>query len=196
MLLEIKDSDTHPKPHTKLYPILVPSKTVLNGDIPVTPIGKDGRRDDVGNDPAWNKKSGKLYWVSLCLHWVLSQLTLVQRGLATGLNHNKKEGKNWRQSHRERLHFLANDKTNEYQEVLAPIGMTGEAEFTRYPRRDLGQYYMDVKLAGGNWQCDWGDGTCQEMEDEIDFAEKDDAERSNQFKYVFDVSAPASRGIC
>ena len=69
--------------------------------------------------------------------------------------------------------------------------MTGEAELMRYPRRILGHYYMDVKLAGGNWQCDWGDGTCQEMEDEIDFAKEDDAERSNQFKYVFDVSYPA-----
>jgi beta-1,2-xylosyltransferase len=64
MFIETKDAETHPKPHTKLYPILVPSKTMLNGDIPVTPIGRDGRRDDIGHDPAWNKKSGKLYWVS------------------------------------------------------------------------------------------------------------------------------------
>jgi len=47
---------------------------------------------------------------------------------------------------------------------------------------------MDAKLAGGHWQCDWDDGTCKEMEDEIDFAEKDPAEKSNQFKYIFDVS--------
>lgn len=47
---------------------------------------------------------------------------------------------------------------------------------------------MDVKLSGGNWQCDWGDGSCQAMEDEIEFAPKDEAERSNDFKYVFDVS--------
>lgn len=64
MFLEEKNADTHPKPHTKLFPILVPSKTGLNGDIPVTPIGRDGRRDDVGPDPEWSRKSGKLYWVS------------------------------------------------------------------------------------------------------------------------------------
>jgi hypothetical protein len=69
MLLQVKTAETHPKPHTKLFPIFVPSKTALNGDIPVTPIGRDGRRDDVGPDPAWNKKSGKLYWV--CLSSVL-----------------------------------------------------------------------------------------------------------------------------
>lgn len=72
MLLQVKTADTHPKPHTKLFPIFVPSKTGLNGDIPVTPIGRDGRRDDVGPDPAWNKKSGKLYWV--CPFFVRSML--------------------------------------------------------------------------------------------------------------------------
>ncbi|OWZ65552.1 beta-1,2-xylosyltransferase 1 [Cryptococcus neoformans] len=175
MLLEEKNSDTHPKPHTKLYPILVPSKTALNGDIPVTPIGKDGRRDDIGHDPEWSRKSGKLYW----------------RGLATGLQHNKKAGAKWRQSHRERLHFLANDKSDTYTEVLSPVGSTGEAELAQMPLRELGQYYMDVKLAGGNWQCDWGDGTCDEMEKEIDFAPKDSSERSNDFKYVFDTDGNA-----
>ena len=172
MFIETKDANTHPKPHTKLYPVFVPSKTMLNGDIPVTPIGRDGRRDDVGNDPAWNKKSGKLYW----------------RGLSTGLNHDKGAGKNWRHSHRERLHFLANDRTNAISDVLLPVGSTGEAEFAQLPLRELGEYYMDAKLAGGHWQCNWDDGTCSEMEDEIDFAEKDNAERSNDFKYIFDVS--------
>ena len=66
--------------------------------------------------------------------------------------------------------------------------MTGEAEYSQYPLRESGEYYMDVKLAGGNWQCDWGDGTCEEMDNEIDFAGKDNAEKSNLFKYVFDVS--------
>lgn len=47
---------------------------------------------------------------------------------------------------------------------------------------------MDVKFVGGNWQCDWGDGICEEMEKEIDFVLKDSFERSNDFKYVFDVS--------
>ena len=81
MLLEEKNADTHPKPHTKLYPILVPSKTSLNGDIPVTPIGRDGRRDDIGPDPAWNRKSGKLYWVSTLSYRLPDHLpdTLVAR---------------------------------------------------------------------------------------------------------------------
>lgn len=58
----------------------------------------------------------------------------------------------------------------------------------KLPTKGLGEYYMDAKLAGGHWQCDAGDGTCAEMDDEIDFAEKDNTERSNEFKYVFDVS--------
>jgi beta-1,2-xylosyltransferase len=64
MLLEEKNADTHPKPHTKLYPIFVPSTTMLNSDIPVTPVGSDGHQDHVGSDPIWSRKSGKLYWVS------------------------------------------------------------------------------------------------------------------------------------
>lgn len=75
MFIETKDEGTHPKPHTKLFPLLVPSKTMLNGDIPVTPIGRDGRRDDVGNDPAWNKKSGKMYWVRGAFGATICKLT-------------------------------------------------------------------------------------------------------------------------
>jgi beta-1,2-xylosyltransferase len=104
------------------------------------------------------------------------------------LNHNKKEGAKWRQSHRERLHFLANDKSSAYTSVLTPIGTTGEAQVQQYRLKDLGEYYMDAKLAGGHWQCDWDDGTCKEMEDEIQFAEKDPSEKSNEYKYIFDVS--------
>lgn len=115
-------------------------------------------------------------------------LIVAQRGLATGLNHDKKAGARWRDSHRERLHFLANDKSTTYTSVLTPIGTTGEAQVQSFRLKDLGEYYMDAKLAGGHWQCNWDDGTCKEMEDEIEFAEKDASERSNQFKYVFDVS--------
>lgn len=104
------------------------------------------------------------------------------------MNHDKKAGARWRESHRERLHFLANDKSTTYSSVLTPIGQTGEAQIQSYRLKDLGEYYMDAKLAGGHWQCNWDDGTCQEMENEIDFAEKDPAEKSNEFKYIFDVS--------
>lgn len=130
-----------------MLPIFVPSKTVLHADIPITPVGKDGRRDDVGDDPAWSAKSSKLYW----------------RGLATGLQHNKKTGQRWRQSHRERLHALANDLGTSLKEVLMPVGRTGRAEKKSFSAKELGRYYMDVKMAGGPWQCDWGDGTCDEM---------------------------------
>nr|ODN93002.1 beta-1,2-xylosyltransferase 1 [Cryptococcus depauperatus CBS 7855] len=176
MFLEQKNVDTQPKPHTKLYPIFVPSRTALNGDIPVTPVGRDGRPDDIGHDPEWGRKSGKLYW----------------RGLATGLRHNKGTGAKWRQSHRERLHFLANyNNPDRYTEILSPVGSSGEAELTRLPLKELGQYYMDIKLVGGGWQCDNGDGTCNEMEQEIGFAQEDNPERSNDFKYIFDTDGNA-----
>jgi beta-1,2-xylosyltransferase len=63
MMLEQKTEKSQPKPHTRILPIMVPSRTTLNADIPITPVGKDGRRDDVGDDPLWHAKSNKLYWV-------------------------------------------------------------------------------------------------------------------------------------
>ncbi len=121
MLLEQKGANDHPVPHTKLYPIFVPSTTVLNRDIPVTPDGNDLGHDAVGHDPEWSRKSGKLYW----------------RGKATGLNHNKKSGSKWRQSHRERLHFLANDRKKLHEEVLTPVGNTGQVETRRTRSKSL-----------------------------------------------------------
>src|SRR6478672_1820154 len=51
---------------------MVPSRTTLNGDIPITPVGKDGVWDDVGDDPLWPAKSNKLYWVSSSLPPIFS----------------------------------------------------------------------------------------------------------------------------
>jgi beta-1,2-xylosyltransferase len=175
MLLEKHNENTNPKPHTKLFPIFVPSKTVLNGDIPITPVGSDGRRDDVGNDPGWSSKSGKAYW----------------RGRATGMGHNKGNGAKWRQSHRERLHWLANDESTKMLDVLSPSGSAGETQLVSYPLRSLGQYYMDAKLIGGPWQCDRGDGTCDEMAAEIEFAGEATWQESNQYKYIIDVDGNA-----
>lgn len=173
--IEQKNEKSQPKPHTRIMPIFVPSRTLLHADIPITPVGKDGRRDDVGDDPAWNAKSNKLYW----------------RGLATGLQHNKNTGAKWRDSHRERLHFLANDASSTPKSILEPVGVSGRAVENEYPVNMLGQYYMDVKLSGGHWQCDGSDGTCDEMNEEIEFGSKDSPERSNAFKYVFDTDGNA-----
>lgn len=65
---------------------------------------------------------------------------------------------------------------------------------------------MDVKMSGGPWQCDWGDGSCDEMKcvrqapalgnvglmvcihrEMFQFGSKDGPEKSNEYKYVFDV---------
>lgn len=175
MFLEEHVETASPKPHTKLLPIFSLSKTSLHQDIPVTPVGKDGEFETPGREPLWNKKSGKLYW----------------RGLATGMFHNKKAGRKWRQSHRERLHVLANDRTGSEEEVMIPVSSTGQAKYERHSRKALGEYYTNVKLAQGPWQCDEGDGTCAEMQSEIDFAQKDPKEESNKYKYLLDVDGNA-----
>ena len=126
--------------------------------------------------------------------------------------HNKKGGSKWLDSHRERLHKFANDVSFERKSVLMPIGTSGQAEIQNISGSVLSEYYMDVAMSGGPWQCDWGDGTCDEMKwvipagrrrvlggrdlsvqsstrENFNFAPQDHPERSNAFKFVFDVSS-------
>lgn len=175
MALEVKGAQSQPKPHTRLLPVFVPSRTGIHADIPITPVGKDGRRDAVGSDPEWKKKSDKLYW----------------RGLATGIHHNKKGGAKWPNSHRERLHRLANNASFAPIDVLVPLGTSGATKVESIPANTLSQYYMDVAMSKGPWQCDGNDGTCKEMEQQFTFASEDPSERSNEFKYVFDTDGNA-----
>lgn len=175
MFLEQHDKDSRPIAHNKLLPMFVLSKTQLHADIPITPVGHEGQIAHGGPDKKWSAKSGKIYW----------------RGLATGMQHNKHKGKNWRTSHRERLHHLANDKTGAVDTVLTPVGKTGLAKSEKVSRKKLGDYYMNVKLADGPWQCDWDDGTCGEMKEEIDFAPKDPKEESIKYKYILDTDGNA-----
>jgi beta-1,2-xylosyltransferase len=151
------------------------SKTPLNQDIPITPVGKDGQFETPGIEPSWKQKNGKLYW----------------RGLATGMFHNKQGGKQWRQNHRERLHFLTNDRTGGDEDVMVPVGTTGQTKYERHSLKTLGEYYTNTKLAQGPWQCDEGDGTCAEMQSEIEFAPKDPKEEANKYKYILDTDGNA-----
>lgn len=172
--LEEHDKDSRPIAHNKLLPLMALSKTYLHADIPITPVHHSGSNAG-GPDIAWSAKNGKVYW----------------RGLSTGMEHNKHKGKNWRTSHRERLHHLANDRTGGSQTILKAVGKTGMAKSETYTLKQLGDYYMNAKLAGGPWQCDQGDGTCDEMREEIDFAEKDSLNESNRYKYLIDTDGNA-----
>ena len=58
---------------------------------------------------------------------------------------------------------MANAAASTPRSILEPVGVSGRAIENEYPANTLGQYYMDVKLSGGHWQCDGGDGTCDEM---------------------------------
>ncbi|KLT40707.1 Cap3p [Cutaneotrichosporon oleaginosum] len=175
MFLEEHIETSSPRPHTKLLPIFSLSRTPVNQDILITPVGRDGQFETAGIEPKWREKSGKMYW----------------RGLATGMFHDKKAGSKWRQNHRERLHFLANDRTGGEVDVMVPVGSTGTAKYERHSLKALGDYYTNAKLAHGPWQCDEGDGTCAEMQSEIEFVPKDPKEESNKYKYLLDTDGNA-----
>lgn len=171
MFLEVHDENSHPKPHNTLYPVFALSKTALNGDILVTPFFRTGRHD-VGYDPKWSQKQGQMYW----------------RGRPTGMEHNHGASSEWRHSQRERLHWLANSKSDEGVEVMEPTDARGMAKMVTHSKQKLGEYYTNAKLVGGPWQCSSEDGSCDEMKAEIDFAQVESSDKANEYKYILDVS--------
>lgn len=175
MFLEERDKNSRPVVHNRLLPIFALSSTQIHADILVTPVGQEGQVIHGGEPVEWSSKSDKVYW----------------RGQTTGMWHDKGRGRKWRHSHRERLHHLANDKTGASQHVLRPVNGTGLAVTETHSLKTLGEYYMNAKLAGGPWQCDQGDGTCDEMSAEIDFAPKDPATESKKHKYILDTDGNA-----
>ncbi|WVQ98701.1 hypothetical protein IAU59_005832 [Kwoniella sp. CBS 9459] len=147
----------------ELAPSIATCKTMWNSDIVGVPL--DDVFAKVDFMPWEEKKIAKAFW----------------RGTATGLFHNKKTP--WRQSQRERLHFLSHNVSS-FEDVIPLLLPNNEiAEFTR---EQLG-VYLDVGLTGKPNQCDQEDGTCDEMANEIDFMSRVSKEHSLQYKYVVDV---------
>ncbi|KAJ9127087.1 hypothetical protein QFC24_001322 [Naganishia onofrii] len=52
---------------------------------------------------------------------------------------------------------------------------------------DIARFFYDMKLAGSPLQCNETDGTCEDMEREIDFAPFQTANELNQYKFMFDL---------
>lgn len=101
--------------------------------------------------------------------WLLTY----QRGSATGISMMSKDV-NWRQSHRVRLHNFANNHSDAAVEYIVPdlgqngvegapgretLGYTTETK----PQGAVLDHFFDIKLTGGDLQCNKEDGTCDEL---------------------------------
>ncbi|WVQ78122.1 hypothetical protein IAT38_000203 [Cryptococcus sp. DSM 104549] len=144
-----------------LVPVVAMCGTAWNSDIVGVPL--DGVYERVPYVP-WEKKDvSKIFW----------------RGTATGLFHDKR--KPWRSSQRERLHFWATNTTGTVP-LLLPDGTVRDWE-----RGEVVEGWLDVGLSGGATQCNIEDGTCDEMNEVIQFKERVKKEASGRYKYAIDV---------
>lgn len=55
-------------------------------------------------------------------------------------------------------------------------------------RKKLNQRWFDVGFAGKPGQCDEDDGTCYEMEEELNFIGRVESDKSGRYRYLVDVS--------
>ncbi|CED82144.1 cap1-related protein [Phaffia rhodozyma] len=147
---------TKPKPHSRLLPILSLSRTEVNADIPVAPVGivSGGlTRQDVGKemDGGWPAQSPKLYW----------------RGAPTANPKVPISPSIFANSHRTRLASLAQGNSSRSEEehmLMVPSGARdGSVEVQSIKGDILAQKFLDVQLQG-SWTCeDENDEQCNKL---------------------------------
>ncbi len=73
----------------------------------------------------------------------------------------------WRKSHRFRLHFHAQNRSEEDISVITPhISHEGgplKMRTQHFSVAEVADFYYDMKLAGSPLQCNETDGTCDQM---------------------------------
>lgn len=80
---------------------------------------------------------------------------------------------------------LGNDKNGRHTAYLDP---GPHPSLHSNSRKDAAQRWLDVKFGDNPIQCWDNDGTCEEMANEYRFAPVEDQFRSDDFKYLIDVS--------
>lgn len=155
-----------------VFPLFVQCKLLQGGNImfPTIYTFDDFKPEAV---TAWSDKtSSKLFW----------------RGRSTGSHHSKKW--NWRDSHRIRLHGLAHNLSLADDQVSVLVETKHEKLRRKtFRRQELNDAYLDVGLISPAMQCDRLDGTCDDMEQEIEFV-RPVWSKSGGSKYKLDVGEP------
>jgi hypothetical protein len=159
----------------KMRPMFQMSKLAQNNDFLLTPLEayrNASSKDGQAQTSDWEDKTiNKLFW----------------RGSTTGDSYTQamssRPGYDWRQSHRPRLHFFAQNTEGDSDVwVKRSTGWTQE----NWSHEILNEHYIDVGFAGRVHQCD-KDGTCDEMVAEIKFKPRVDPREAIHYKYVLDI---------
>lgn len=165
---------------SELHPLFVQSKALQGGGI-LAPSLYAFDPNDGKNVVRWEERSPKVYW----------------RGRSTGCWHQKAT---WRESHRVRLHLLANNHRGKHTAegvtagdeltVLVEDEADGTLRTRRTSRAEFNAEFMDVGLIGPPTVCDTKDGTCDVMARRIDFLEKTTkGTKGERDKFTIDVGA-------
>lgn len=131
----------------KLAPHISISRTLRSTDI--TMVALDAAYQSVALVKWKDKEHAKVFW----------------RGSPTGVSHRKHL--EWRKSQRHRLNRFANNASNDAIPVLVERGNTVRAEAHRI--RDMNQRWFDIGLTGGPTQCSIEDGSCDELQKEVEW---------------------------
>ncbi|ORX41279.1 hypothetical protein BD324DRAFT_644319 [Kockovaella imperatae] len=169
---------------TILRPIGQLSKFTRNAEFLTTPLEAYENLTDpkaASKYTPWESKTvNKLFW----------------RGSTTGDSYWKRDGYDWRNSHRPKLALMAQASASETNHQGHPttnpkinvwVERGNDAKMEEWDLGVLNDRYMDVGLTGKPHQCREADGTCAEMAEDIKFKERISPEVASRFKYMLDV---------
>ncbi|KAL7417282.1 hypothetical protein BDY24DRAFT_412029 [Mrakia frigida] len=166
-LINFHGTYSHNQPRSpRLDPQLVLSKYVQSNQILMTPL--EAFQNVTIRIPWEDKSIDKIFW----------------RGSTTGDSFSKRDDYNWRNSHRIRLHALANARRG-HTDVLIE-SPSRRIAMKRVQVRDLNEHLMDVGISSIG-QCSEEDGTCAVMRKEIQLAGVVFPHETLQYRYAFDI---------
>jgi len=152
-----------------LKPYFVQSKLAQGSELLIPSLYNFDQIAGFGDSP-WSDRIPKLYW----------------RGRTTGTWHSKEH--DWRKSHRVALHLRANAKDGDtIEEILVEDRIEQGLNLQVLQRNNLNELYMDVGLVGPPAQCSRDDGTCLEMENDLEFKQVVSRAVGESYKYALDV---------
>ncbi|KAL7424320.1 hypothetical protein Q5752_000002 [Cryptotrichosporon argae] len=152
-----------------LRPVFQMSKTIRNQEFVITPLQMyfNASTEEALYVPWEDKTDSRVLW----------------RGRGTGDTYFKRDGYDWRDSHRPRAHLVANRQDGESDVWVERKGWVKE----RIGNKVLNEAYLDIGLIGKPHQCKKEDGTCDEMVAEIDYKEAIKPEEIPKYKFILDI---------
>ncbi|KAL7421169.1 hypothetical protein Q5752_004054 [Cryptotrichosporon argae] len=163
---------------SKLEAVFQQSKYAGNGNLILTPLDyykNASHPESVSAYVPWEEKTvPKLFW----------------RGSMTGDHYDHRKDSNWRNSHRIRLHTKTHE-TDGTSPILVQNTNDGTWYTQEWSNAVLNEAYMDVGLTGKAFQCNKEDGTCNELDEAIQFAGR--VQPSEAAKYKLDGNGWSAR---